>query len=226
MAITTVEAQRTITLNYTHPDGTIEPPKTFEEFIPEDEVYARIDEIASLVGSLIAENPGNVIVSPIMSGATQTMDETLASASHKYPEIGPEIKPIKLKRYHGTAAGDRLTVEQDLPDDGSVNGKTVIFFDEVVDEGIAAEYAIRRARFLNAARVIFVTLTDKPEAHRHKIEDLADHFIVGFSVPNVFLLGWGMDWYGKGRWLRWIGRLRDGSEATYTKPPLPTAKDL
>jgi hypoxanthine phosphoribosyltransferase len=224
---TTVETQRTITFYPPpgNPNGDTEP-LTFEEFIPEDVVYERLAPIAHLVGGLIAANPGNTIVSPIMSGATQTMDETLAIASHAYPGIDPEIKPMKLKRYHGTSAGSNLTVQQDLPDDGSVEGKVVILFDEVVDEAVAAKYAVERARTLGAKLIVFVTLTDKAEAHKTNIEELVDHYIVGFSVPNDFLLGWGMDWYGMGRWLRWIGRKTDGNKSTYSIPTLPALEDL
>jgi hypothetical protein len=36
------------------------------------------------------------------------------------------------------------------------------------------------------------------------------------------LLGRGMDWHEMGRWLRPIYRLRNGTDATYTKPPFPS----
>jgi hypoxanthine phosphoribosyltransferase len=222
---TTLVGQQSITLTYQPDDG---PPEslTFEGFIPEIVVYERLDSIAHLIGGLIAANPSSVIMSPIMSGATQTMDEMLALASHEYPEIGPEIKPIKLKRYHGASAGDALIVQQDLPDDGSIEGRIVIFVDEVVDEAVAAKYAADRARALKAQKVILVTLTNKPKAHKHDIEKAVDHFIVGFNVPNNFLVGWGMDWHDMGRWLRWIGRRQDGKKATYTTPRLPSLEDL
>jgi hypoxanthine-guanine phosphoribosyltransferase len=177
--------------------------------------------MASTVGALIDANPGKVIVSPIMCGGSQIMDEILALASLEYPGIGPTVMPLKLKRYDGTTASDTLVVEQDLPNDGTVKGKVVIFFDEVVDAGDTAKRAIDRAKKLKAQLVVFVTLTDKAEAHRIAVENEADHFVVGFTVPRDFLLGWGMDWHGMGRWFKWIGRLRDGKTAICRTPNLP-----
>jgi len=218
--MTTILEAQTITLSYTPKKGPAES-LTFEEFISEAEIHDRLVALASTVGVLIDANPGNVIVSPIMCGGSQVMDELLALASLEYPSIDPTVMPIKLKRYHGTTASDELVVDQDLPDDGTVKGQIVIFFDEVVDAGDTAKRAIHRARELGARQVIFVTLTDKAEAHRIAIEDEADHFVVGFTVPRDFLLGWGMDWHGMGRWLKCIGRLRDGKTAIYRTPNLP-----
>ena len=197
---------------------------TFDELIPEAEIAERFRAIAEYVGPLIANNPDKVILAPIMAGGSQVMDKTMAVASLDYPNMGPSIQPLKVSRYHDTKADAQLVVEQDFVRPADVAGKIVVFFDEVVDAGIASAWAIERATALGALRTVFVTLVRKPEAG--KVAVAPDQLVVGFDVVTddpepAFLLGWGMDWKNKGRWLQWIGRLRDGKKVTYSEPELP-----
>jgi hypoxanthine phosphoribosyltransferase len=210
-----------ITYTYTPEDG---PPQslTFDEFVPEKIADRRIDAIADLVGSLIAEDPENSVLVPILRGGKVFMEAVMARVKARNPDLDPEIIEVQVSRYHGTEADKQLEVLKDFPD-VSLAGKTAWIFDEVVDAGIAATWATNRARALGASRVIMIALVDKPEAHQVDIHP----DIVGFETPAwAFLIGWGMDWHDQGADLKWIGRVRDGRTAEYTIPKLPSPEGL
>ena len=209
------------TFTYTPKDG---PPQslTFDEFIPEKIVDERIDPIADLVGSAIALDPENHVIVSILRGGKVFTSAVMDRVRVRRPGIEPEIIEVQVSRYHGTEADKQLEVVQDFPD-VSLAGKTVWIFDEVVDAGIAATWAKNRAISLGASRTILCTLVDKPEAHQVDIQP----DIVGFETPVwAFLIGWGMDWHDQGDGLKWIGRVRDGRTAHYTKPDLPSLDSL
>lgn len=210
-----------------NPAGDTEP-LTFQPFIPEGVINPRIDTIAEYVGSVIAHDPDNTIITEIEYGAKQFTDAIMDRVSRRDASLKPQRMPIRVKRYHGTAAGAQLTVEKDFDTTpGALEGKTLIIIDEVVDAAVAAEWAIDRARELGAKTVIFVALANKPNAEGRR-EINPDALVIGFDeIPEwAFLLGWGMDWHNMERERRDIYRKQDDREATYSVPTLPRPEDL
>ncbi|HSX17389.1 MAG TPA: phosphoribosyltransferase family protein [Patescibacteria group bacterium] len=205
-----------VTYSYADPGSGEVTTLTFDEFIPEEVVDQRVSEMAGFIAPLLAEHPDETIVVPILAGGSQIMDSILQVASISHPGIAPRVAPVKLSSYDGTSRG-QLVVNQDVAK-GTFAGKRVFIFDEVVDRGHTMDHLVRqRIEPEGPERVVVVTLVRKLDAHEVPVQT----DIVGFDVPPDFLLGRGMDWKHRGRWIKWIGRLRDGQEATYTMPPFP-----
>jgi hypoxanthine phosphoribosyltransferase len=215
--LATGREQLSVTHSYIDPKTDETETLTFDEFIPEDVIDERIHEMAVHLAPLFVERPRNVVTVPLMAGGSQIMDTILMEISALEPSIAPRIAPIKLLSYDGTER-KKVVIEQDARS-GIFTDEDVFIFDEVVDGGDTMCLVVNgRVAPEHPRSITVVTLVRKPDAHKGKNVQ-AD--VVGFDTPPVFLLGRGMDWHHIGRYQRWIGRVRDGTEAEYTKPPFP-----
>lgn len=86
----------------------------------------------------------------------------------------------------------------------SIEGRNVLFVDDIIDSGHTLDYLSRimRARQPNSMRVM--TLLDKPS--RREVDTAVDW--VGFSVPDEFVVGYGLDYAQLYRNLPYIGVLK------------------
>jgi len=85
-----------------------------------------------------------------------------------------------------TSGAVRLT--KDL--DESIEGKNVLIVEDILDTGLTLAYLRKLLLQQRPKTLRIVTLLDKPSRRIEKIE--ADY--VGFSIPNLFVIGYGMDY--------------------------------
>jgi hypoxanthine phosphoribosyltransferase len=88
--------------------------------------------------------------------------------------------------------------------DDSIESEYVLVIEDIVDSGLTLNYLLENLRNRNAASVRVCALLDKP-AHRALPVPL-DY--VGFTVPDVFVVGYGLDYAQRYRGLPFIGVLR------------------
>ena len=89
--------------------------------------------------------------------------------------------------------------------DTSVEGRDIIIVEDIIDTGRTLLYLKQLLLHRKAKSVKIVTLVDKPEGRVVEIE--ADY--VGFSLPNEFLVGFGLDYDEHFRNLPYIGILKE-----------------
>lgn len=77
----------------------------------------------------------------------------------------------------------------------SVEGRHVIFVEDIVDSGITLNYLINLFKARNAASVEICTLLDKPERRQRDVHPK----YTGFVIPNEFVVGYGLDFDEKYR---------------------------
>ena len=92
-----------------------------------------------------------------------------------------------------------MLITKDL--DRSVKGRHVIIVEDIVDTGQTLYLLREMLQQREPASLEIVTLLDKPE--RRKVDFQAD--IIGFRIPDKFVIGWGMDYNQKYRELPYIG---------------------
>ena len=105
--------------------------------------------------------------------------------------------------------GDRATsttgavkIVQDLS--MSIEGRDVIIVEDILDSGVTLSYLTKLLWGRNPASIRIATLLDKPS--RRQADIRADY--VGFTVPDAFVVGYGLDYAEKYRNLPFIGVLK------------------
>jgi hypoxanthine phosphoribosyltransferase len=87
--------------------------------------------------------------------------------------------------------------------------RDILFVDEIIDTGRTARRLLQLARERGAATARLCTLLDKPA--RRVCEIRADY--VGFTLPDLFVVGYGLDYQGAARNLPYIGWIEEESQA-------------
>ncbi len=102
----------------------------------------------------------------------------------------------------GTSSTGAVKIVKDLSED--IEGKDVIIVEDILDSGNTLHYLQGYLRARNPASLRIVTLLDKPERRTADVQ--ADY--VGFTIPNEFVVGYGLDYDQRYRDLPIIGILK------------------
>ncbi len=107
---------------------------------------------------------------------------------------------IELSSYgNATTSSGTIKTKRDI--ENSLAGKDVLIIEDIIDSGRTMKFLQERLKSENANTVKTCTLLDKPE--RRVVDLVADY--VGFTIPNKFVLGYGLDYEEKYRNLPYIG---------------------
>jgi hypoxanthine phosphoribosyltransferase len=94
---------------------------------------------------------------------------------------------IRVTTYSGTESSGVVSMVSDIMTD--IRGKPVLVLDDIIDTGFTMEWILRYLELKNPGVVRVATLLDKPARREY---DLHIDYI-GFTVPNVFVAGYGLD---------------------------------
>ena len=108
-------------------------------------------------------------------------------------QVEAEICFIKLASYQGMKSSGKVTTAIGL--DTPVNGRDVVLIEDIIDTGKTMYEFIPELMERQPASLKIASLLLKPDALKYDVK--ADY--VGFSVPNDFLVGYGLDYDGLGR---------------------------
>lgn len=90
--------------------------------------------------------------------------------------------------------------------DAPIAGRNLLIVEDIIDSGHTLNYLVRTLRERNPTTLRIVTLLDKPS--RREVNIPVDW--VGFSIPNEFVIGYGLDYNELYRNLPYIGVLKPG----------------
>jgi len=102
----------------------------------------------------------------------------------------------------GTSSTGAVKIVKDLSED--IEGRDVIIVEDILDSGNTLSYLKKYLGGRNPASIRIVTLLDKPE--RRTADIAADY--VGFTIPDAFVVGYGLDYDQRYRSLPYIGVLK------------------
>jgi hypoxanthine phosphoribosyltransferase len=116
-----------------------------------------------------------------------------ASDLYKQITIPSEISFVKLASYKGTSSTGEVINMIGL--DKDLFQKDVIIIEDIVDTGKTLSEFLPSLLHQQPSSVRIVTLLQKPEALQYPL----DVHYIGFSIPNKFVVGYGLDYDGYGR---------------------------
>ena len=113
-----------------------------------------------------------------------------------------------IKHHGGTTSSGVINIIKDIDQD--ITGRDILFVEDIIDTGQTLKNLCNLFKERNAASVKIATLLDKPEGRIVDIE--ADYTC--FTIPNEFVVGYGLDYDEYYRNLPYVGVLK---EEVYTK---------
>ena len=170
--------------------------KKFQPYIKAEQIQ---EQVARLGASMNAEYTGkNPLFIAILNGSFM-----FASDLFKELTVDAEICFIKLASYKGTKSTGQVITAIGL--DTDIVDRHVIIVEDIIDTGKTMNEFLPQLHNQQPASLKIAALLHKPEATKYPIT--IDY--LGFSVPNKFLLGYGLDYDGLGRNLKEIYQLTE-----------------
>lgn len=160
--------------------------KQFEPYLEAANIAARIKEIAGELNKDYADKRPLFIA--ILNGSFM-----FAADLFKELAIDAEICFIKLASYKGTKSTGHVLTAIGL--DMDLFGRDVVIVEDIVDTGKTLSEFLPQLHHQQPASLKIVALLHKPEATVFPIT--IDY--LGFSIPNKFVVGYGLDYDGLGR---------------------------
>lgn len=160
--------------------------KEFEIFISHESISAAIDRIVEELNSDYKNKEPLFLV--MLNGAFM-----FATDIFKKIDFCCEISFVKYSSYKGTSSTQNVKKLIGVNED--INGKDIIIIEDIVDSGLTMETLLKEIALHKPKSVKIATLLFKPEAF---IKDFKIDYI-GFEIPNDFIVGYGLDYNGKGR---------------------------
>ena len=102
----------------------------------------------------------------------------------------------------GTVSSGQVQITKDLSED--ITGKNVLVVEDILDSGNTLSYLLELLKARKPASVRLCTLLDKPE---RRVKPVKVHYS-GFTIPDAFVVGYGLDYAEKYRNLPYIGILK------------------
>jgi hypoxanthine phosphoribosyltransferase len=160
--------------------------RNFKKSIPESKITLTINDIANRMNSeLKNENP---LFISILNGSFM-----FAADLMKRITFPCEISFVKIASYHGTTSSDEMLELIGLKE--NLKGRTVVIIEDIVDSGKTMSKVLEMLQNRGAGKILISTLLLKPDALRYNIKP--DY--VAMTIPNDFIVGYGLDYNGYGR---------------------------
>ncbi|MBL7166302.1 MAG: hypoxanthine phosphoribosyltransferase [Dehalococcoidales bacterium] len=158
-----------------------------EVLLSREEIAATVDRLAVEVSrDYTGKNP---LLLGILKGSFVFMADLVRRL-----DFPLEIDFVRLSSYgQGTETTGNIRVVQGLR--SPVRGRDVLVIEDIVDTGLTTTYFLDYLRKKKPASLRLCSLVDKPA--RHRVPVAIDY--LGFTVPDRFLVGYGLDWDEKYR---------------------------
>lgn len=144
------------------------------------------DRVSSIGAAISRDYAGKL---PLMIGLLTAAATFLADLARAVT-IPCHLDFIAVNKY---GDGDGIALEKDV--EIPIEGRHVILVDDTVDTGLTLQYVVKRLRERSPASLAVCTLLDRP--HR-RIADIEIKYRA-FEVPDVFVVGYGLDYLGRYR---------------------------
>ncbi len=187
------------------------PPHKIIETIGAKELKNRVDELVEEIHARClppqtgeapheASAEHHLVIVGVLRGSFMFLAD-LVRALNRH-QLHPRIDFMTLSSYGGgTRSSGNVRILKDVSVD--LDGADVLLVDDILDSGRTLRFAVRHIENKGARRVLTCCLLDKPA--RRAVDIRAD--FRGFEIPDVFVVGYGLDYDSHYRELPYIGEV-------------------
>jgi hypoxanthine phosphoribosyltransferase len=165
--------------------------------VSEAEIAAKVTELGARIAADYRGRPITLV--SVLKGSLPFMADLMRAI-----DLPLRIDLMEVSSYGGSAteSSGLVRILKDLS--ASIEGEDVLIVEDIIDTGLTLNYLIRYLRGKNPASLRICTLLDKPA--RRLVEIPVDY--IGFTIPDQFVVGYGLDYGERYRNLRFVGVLR------------------
>ena len=162
----------------------------------EEQLKARVREIAGQIDRDFAGKEPMLI--SVLRGSFIFMADLMRSIT-----LPCTVDFMAVSSYGaGTTSSGQVKITKDLSE--SIEGRDIIVVEDILDSGNTLSYLLKILEHRHPASIRLCTLLDKPERRTRPVEL---HYC-GFTIPDAFVVGYGLDYAEKYRNLPYIGILK------------------
>ena len=166
-----------------------------EVLVTGEQIDARVAELAKELDAKYADK--DVLLVGVLKGAVMFM----ADLSREM-QIPVTMDWMAVSSYgSGTQSSGVVRILKDL--DADVLGRHVLIVEDIIDSGLTLSWLVGNLKARGAASVEIVALLRKPAAAKVEV----DVMLVGFDIPNEFVVGYGLDYAERYRTLKGVAIL-------------------
>ena len=165
--------------------------------LSEQQIQTRIQELGEVLTKEYADK--NPVIVGVLKGVVVFYADMVRQI-----KVPCQMDFMWISSYAGTDSTGKMLVRQDVSAD--IEGRHVLILEDIFDTGNSLEFTVNHLKKQNPASIKICTLLDKPERRRAGVTLKADY--VGFTIPNAFVVGYGLDYNEKYRNLPYVGILK------------------
>ena len=176
---------------------TDRPGYEIDEMISAKAIAARVEALARQIEAEF-EDTSKLVVVGLLRGSFVFIADLVREI-----RLPVEVDFLEASSYGDAMESSReVRILKDLR--GKIEGRDVLVVEDIVDTGHTLKYVTGLLRTRKPARLMTVALLDKPS--RREADFKAD--LIGFEIPDEFVVGYGIDYAQRNRNLPYIGKVR------------------
>ena len=168
-----------------------------EILISEEQIRQRIDELGKILTEEYKDKD------PVVVGVLKGVVVFYADMIRKI-NAPCQMDFMWISSYAGTDSTGEMVVRRDVSAD--IKDRHVLILEDIFDTGSSLDFTYKHLLAKEPASIKICTLLDKPSRRKPEITLQADY--VGFTVPNAFVVGYGLDFNEHYRNLPYVGVLK------------------
>ena len=165
--------------------------------LTEEQIQNRIRELGEILTKEYADK--DPIIVGVLKGVVVFYSDMI-----RHIQVPCQMDFMCVSSYQGTNSTGRTMISKDLSCD--INGRHVLILEDIFDTGNSLEFICNHLKNKEPASLKICTLLDKPERRKPGVKVQCD--MVGFTIPNEFVVGYGLDYNEKYRNLPYVGILK------------------
>ena len=165
--------------------------------LSEEQIQSKVKELAKILSEEYADKD------PVFVGVLKGVVMFFADMIRNI-DIPCQIDFMSISSYSGTTTTGKAEVRKDISVD--IKGRHVIILEDIFDTGTSLNFTVNHLLSKEPASLRVCTFLDKPDRRRPGITIKPEY--VGYTIPNEFVVGYGLDFNEHYRNLPYVGILK------------------